>query len=112
MGGSMTKRKAAFFYDYPPSDGDVFGQGRRERIAALTDLYPHVITAANFDAHADKLSDIEVIFGGWGIPNFAAHHYGKMTKLKAVFYAAGNVKRFAQSLLDHNVLLMSAWAVN
>ena len=68
----MPKKKAAFFYDYPPSDGDVFGQGRREKIAALTDLYPHVINAGNFDAHADKLSDIEVIFGGWGIPNFTA----------------------------------------
>jgi phosphoglycerate dehydrogenase-like enzyme len=108
----MLKKKAAFFYDYPPTDGDVFGQGRREQIAALTDLYPHVINASNFDAHAGRLADIEVIFGGWGIPNFTAQHYGKMPKLKAVFYAAGNVKKFAQSLLDHNVLLMSAWAVN
>ena len=31
--------KSAFFYDYPPADGDVFGLGRRERIAGMTDLY-------------------------------------------------------------------------
>lgn len=108
----MAKKKAALFYDYPPTDGEVFGQGRREKIAALTDLYPHIINAGNFDAHADKLADIEVIFGSWGIPEFSAHHYARIPKLTAVFYAAGNVKKFAQSLLDHNVLLMSAWAVN
>ena len=88
----MSKKKAAFFYDYPPADGDVFGQGRREKLAALTDLYPHVINAANFDTHAEKLGDIEVIFGGWGIPNFDKRHYAAMPKLKAVFYAAGNVR--------------------
>lgn len=108
----MAKKKAALFYDYPLTDGEVFGHGRRERIAALTDLYPHVINAGNFDAHADKLAGIEVIFGSWGIPEFCAHHYTRLPKLKAVFYAAGNVKKIAQSLLDHDVLLMSAWAVN
>ena len=36
MDGAML-RKAAFFYDYPASDGDVYGHGRRERIAALVD---------------------------------------------------------------------------
>jgi hypothetical protein len=35
-----------------------------------------------------------------------------MPKLKAVFYAAGNVKAFAQPLLDHDITLVSAWAVN
>jgi phosphoglycerate dehydrogenase-like enzyme len=108
----MTKKKAALFYDYPLTDGEVFGQGRREKIAALTDLYAHVINAGNFDVHADKLADIEVIFGTWGIPEFSEHHYARMPKLKAVFYAAGNVKKIAQSLLDRNVLLMSAWGVN
>ena len=108
----MKKKSAALFYDYPLTDGEVFGGGRREKIAALTELYPHVINPANFNDHADKLADIEVIFGSWGIPEFSAHHYARMPKLKAVFYAAGNVKKFAQSLLDHDVLLMSAWAVN
>jgi hypothetical protein len=41
--------KAALFYDYPSSDGEVFGEGRRERIEALTHLYPEVVTAANFE---------------------------------------------------------------
>ena len=61
-------RKAALFYDHPANDGEVFGQGRRERIAALTDLYPSVINARNFWEHAAGLKDLEVIFATWGMP--------------------------------------------
>ncbi len=104
--------KAALFYDYPSSDGEVFGDGRRERIAALTDLYPEVVNEGNFERHAANLVDIEVIFASWGIPDFSDAQLARMPKLKAVFYAAGNVKRFAPSLLDHDIILVSAWAIN
>ncbi len=109
----MAKVKAALFYNYPSElEGEVFGQGRHDRIAALTDLYPNVVHAGNFDEHAGRLSDIEVIFATWGIPVFTPEQFAKMPKLKAVFYAAGNVKAFAQGLLDRDIILVSAWAVN
>ncbi len=109
----MSKIKAALFYNYPSAvDGEVFGQGRRERIAALTDLYPEVIHAGNFEQHAAHLSGIEVIFATWGMMNFTAAQRAKLPKLKAVFYAAGNVKAFAPSLIDNGIVLMSAWAIN
>ena len=79
---------------------------------ALTDLYPHVVHNGNFDQHADKLAGIEVIFATWGIPVFTPEQFAKMPKLKAVFYAAGNVKAFAQGLLDRDIILVSAWAIN
>ena len=104
--------KSAFFYDYPPADGDVFGLGRRERIAGMTDLYPEVVTGGNFDDHAAALSDVEVIFATWGIPRFTDHHFSRMPGLKAVFYAAGNVKTFADPLLQRDITLVSAWGVN
>ncbi len=104
--------RATFFFDYPAEDGDVFGQGRRNRIAALTDLYPHVVHARNFEDHARDLSDIEVIFATWGMPLFDAHHFDCLPKLKAVFYAAGNVKAFAAPLVERNIILVSAWAIN
>jgi phosphoglycerate dehydrogenase-like enzyme len=109
----MSKTKAALFYNHPSHiEGEVFGQGRRERIAALTDLYPHVVHAGNFDEHAAQLADIEVIFATWGMMNFTAAQRAKLPKLKAVFYAAGNVKAFAPSLIDNGIILMSAWAIN
>lgn len=109
----MSKTKAALFYNYPSAiEGEVFGHGRREHIAALTDLYMHVVHAGNFDEHAPHLSDVEVIFATWGMMNFTAAQRAEMPKLKAVFYAAGNVKAFAPSLIDNNIILMSAWAIN
>jgi phosphoglycerate dehydrogenase-like enzyme len=104
--------KAAMFYDYPAGDGAVYGQGRRERVATLTDLYPGVVNAENFETHAAALADVEVIFATWGMPSFTERHFAAMPNLKAVFYAAGNVKAFAPPLLERDVILVSAWGIN
>jgi phosphoglycerate dehydrogenase-like enzyme len=106
------KPRAALFHDYPARDGDVFGGGRREKIAALTDLHPHVVHARNFAELAPALGDIEVIFATWGMPSFTEAHFAAMPKLRAVFYAAGNVKAFATPLVERGVVLVSAWAAN
>ena len=105
-------RKAALFYDYPSGDGDVFGRSRRERIATLTDLYPSVVNAANFWQHAPALKEIEVIFATWGMPALSDAQLAAMPRLRAVFYAAGNVKAFARPLVERGILLVSAWAIN
>ena len=106
------RRKAAIFQDHPAADGEVFGQGRRERIAALTDLHPSVIDARNFWQHAAGLKDLEVIFATWGMPALTDEQLAALPQLRAVFYAAGNVKAFAQPLVDRGVVLVSAWAIN
>ena len=108
----MPKKTAALFYDYPMSDGEVFGHGRRARIAALTELYPDVVHARNFEQHAPNLGEIEVIFATWGMPNLSDTQLARLPRLEAVFYAAGNVKAFAQQLVDHEIILVSAWAIN
>ena len=105
-------KRAALFHSYPSGNGDVYGQGRRERLEELTDLYPKVVNSDNFDLHADNLRDVEVIFATWGMPNLSADQFARMPDLKAVFYAAGNVKGFAQPLIDNEILLVSAWAIN
>jgi phosphoglycerate dehydrogenase-like enzyme len=105
-------RKAALFYDYPARDGDVFGRGRRERIAGLVELYPHVVSARNFAEHAPSLRDTEVIFATWGMPRFSDAQLAELPALKAVFYAAGNVKAFAEPLVQHDIVLVSGWAIN
>ena len=105
-------KKAALFYDYPIKDGEVFGQGRRQTIEKLTDLYPEVINAKNFDEQVSNLADVEVIFATWGMPRLTAEQLGKMPKLEAVFYAAGNVRAFAQSIVDNGIMLVGAWDMN
>jgi phosphoglycerate dehydrogenase-like enzyme len=106
------KKKAALFYNYPANDGEVFGDGRRARIETLTDLYSTVVHQQNFQEHAKNLADIEVIFATWGMPALTEQQFAQMPRLKAVFYAAGNVKAFAWPLIEHNIVLVSAWAVN
>jgi phosphoglycerate dehydrogenase-like enzyme len=106
------RTKSALFYEYPSEDGDVFGQGRRARIEKLSDLYPTVITGDNFDQHAADLADVKVIFSTWGMPSFDDQHFEAMPNLKAVFYAAGNVKSFATPLIDRNITLVGAWDIN
>lgn len=105
-------RKAALFYDYPLEQRDVFGQGRRQQIEALTKLYPVVVNNGNFEECITDLRDVEVIFATWGMPTFSDKQLAQLPSLKAVFYAAGNVKRFARPLIKHDILLVSAWAIN
>jgi phosphoglycerate dehydrogenase-like enzyme len=108
----VPKKKAALFYDYPAHHGDVFGLGRRERIETLTQLYPAVVNARNFPKHADKLHEVEAIFATWGMPALTGEQFTQMPRLQAVFYAAGNVKSFARPLIEHDIVLVSAWAIN
>jgi len=88
---TQKKIKAAVFSNpikWMPS-GDafqhVFASGRQERLAALTDLYPHRVSSDNFDEHADRLQDLEVIFSTWQMPVLTAEQLGKLPRLRAVF---------------------------
>ncbi len=111
MSEQPDKTKAAFF-----CDGDrlayVYSQGRRERVAELTDLYPVTVSAATFDEHADRLADIEVIFSTWGMPILTGEQIDRLTNLKAIFYGAGAVKHFAAPYLDRGVTVVSSWVAN
>ena len=105
------RRKAALFCE---SDSvlSVYGNGRRERIAELTDLYPEVISSRNFEKHAADLGTVEVVFSTWGMPALSGEQLGRLRELKVLFYAAGSVKRFALPILQRGIALVSAWAAN
>ncbi len=103
--------KAAFFglddqIDY------VYACGRRDKVAALTNLYPVVITKDNLDEHLDQLQDLEVIFSTWGMFVPTPEQFNRMPSLKAVFYAAGATDYFAMPFLERNITVMSAWQAN
>lgn len=113
-------RKTAFFNDNAIGyKGDhqnmldyVYAQGRREEIARISDLYPHVVTSENFDQHVSELEDLEAIFSTWGIPALSREQISQMPNLKWVFYAAGSTRAFRQPFLDEGVRVMSANAAN
>jgi len=108
----MTKKKTALFGNSTELVAEVYGGGRRERLAEISDLYPEIINDDNFDAHADSLADVETIFSTWGIPRLDAERLDRLPALKAVFYGAGTMKRFAPLLLERGILVVGAWAHN
>ena len=66
----------------------------------------------NFDDHAENLRGVEVVFATWGMLTLSDDQLARVPNLKAVFYAAGNVKAFAQQLVEHDIVIVSAWSIN
>jgi len=104
--------KAVFLGDQPANIERVYARGRRERVAALTDLYPVVVSQKTLAAYADDLADVEVAFGTWGFPALTDQEIDLLPSLKAVFYGAGSVQRFAEPFLRRGITVVSAWKAN
>ncbi len=105
------KIKTAFFGRNKIID-EVYARGRRAQIAERTDLYPHVIDLENFHEHAPHLRDLEAIFTSWLMPALQSEQLDLLPSLKAVFYAAGTVKKFARPFLERGITVVSAWQAN
>ena len=90
----------------------VYAQGRRQQVAMQTRLYPHVVSATDFENHARELRDLEVIFSTWGMPALSAAQLKQLPQLKVVFYAAGSVQSFARPYLKEGIAVVSAWQAN
>jgi phosphoglycerate dehydrogenase-like enzyme len=92
----------------------VFDEKRRARLAEIADMHPVVVGLENIDreAGAGHLESVEVAFSTWGMPCLAAVHLARLPRFKALFYAAGSVRDFAEPLLERGVRLFSAAAAN
>ncbi len=90
----------------------VYGDGRRARLAEEFDLYPDVLTVEMLADRQNELKDIEFLFSTWGMPALDCEQIARMPALKAVFYGAGTVQRFARPFLKAGVKVVSAWAAN
>ncbi len=94
----------------------VYAQGRRERVAALTHLLEGCVAPPtieeDFARYWQSLGAVEAIFATWGMPELSASQLDAMPNLRAVFYAAGSVRSFAEPLLERGITLVSAWQAN
>lgn len=108
--------RIAFFNEYTTfSDsplGLVYGEEQLERLRSRASVYPEVISSANFADHAAHLEDLEAIFSTWHMVALSREQIARLPRLKAVFYAAGSVKRFARPFLESGKLVISGWAAN
>jgi phosphoglycerate dehydrogenase-like enzyme len=85
----------------------------KDRIRELTDLYDHVIDAANAAEHAGRLGEIDVAFSAWGMPAFTQSDIKTyFPNLKVLFYGGGTVQEFARAWLNCGVRIVSGWGAN
>jgi phosphoglycerate dehydrogenase-like enzyme len=105
-------KKTAFICNNPATIDRVYAQGRKEKVGEISDLYPTVITEGNLEQHAHALKEVEAAFSTWRMPKLTQEQLNILPALKAVFYAAGSVKGFAEPLLDRDIIVMSAWGAN
>ena len=90
----------------------VYGLGRQNDIASISNLYPEIVTSANFDEHIDNLSELEAIFSTWGMPTLNTEQIRQLPKLKWVFYAAGSTRGFREPFIEQGFRVMCATAAN
>ncbi len=73
----------------------------------------NIYTKADIEAEPEKFKAIEYIFATWGMPEFTDEEVkAYFPSLKAIFYAAGSVQKFAAPFLSNGVRLFSAWRAN
>lgn len=90
----------------------VWTLAQQKRLSELLEIKPGIISRRDFAACVDWLSEVEVIFSSWTMPYLTDEELAMMPNLKAVFYAAGTVKPFADPLLERGITVVSAWAAN
>ena len=105
-------KKVALVSDNPSAVEQVYGQGRRQYLEEIADLYPHILTAANLDGHLGHLRHVEAIFSTWGMPGLTPAQLDRLENLQIVFYAAGSVQGFAAPLLERGIQVVGAWHAN
>jgi phosphoglycerate dehydrogenase-like enzyme len=106
------KPKAVILCDSRDNVSRVFGLGRLEKLKKLLKLHPGIISGADFNKHITMLSECKYIFSTWGMPVLNDAQIDQLEKLKAIFYAAGSVKYFAEPYLNKEIKVISAWAEN
>ena len=72
-----------------------------------------VYTKADVLKKPEAFRDTAYIFSTWGMPVFTGEEIRKyLPSLRAVFYGAGTVQKFARPFLNCGVKVFSAWAAN
>jgi phosphoglycerate dehydrogenase-like enzyme len=91
----------------------VYDETTRSRLGEKAVFHPEFIHPQNAAHYADELREVEAAFSTWGIPDFSEEALRTyFPNLKALFYAAGSVQRFARPFLSRGITVMSSWAAN
>ncbi len=91
----------------------IYGEPEREAIAELVNIVAPQQSADTIKANLGLLSDVDVIFSGWGMAKLDEAFLAAAPQLKAVFYGAGSIRGFAtDAAWDRDIIITSAYAAN
>lgn len=106
--------KAIFLANYKGNIDYVYAQENIDRVASLCDIEKDkVYTEAEILANPEPFKDVEYIFSTWSMPGGGEIKLvDYLPNVKAVFYAAGSVRYFANEYFEKGVRIFSAYAAN
>lgn len=91
----------------------VYSQKTTDELARIADLSAAVYTKEDILSGSFDTTQTEYIFSTWGMPEFSEKEIRSFfPSLKAIFYAAGSVQKFAHPFLRCGARIFSAWAAN
>lgn len=106
--------KSIFFCERAETVHSVYGQETIDALQAEANL--DVTKVYNMDDVLENpvyFSDVDCIFSTWGMPALTEDEIRRyLPQLKAVFYGAGSVQRFARPYLHCGVRVFSSWGAN
>ena len=106
--------KAIFLANYKGNIDYVYAQENIDRVASLCDIEKDkVYTEEEILADPTPFKDVEYIFSTWSMPGGGEIKLiDYLPNVKAVFYAAGSVRYFANEYFEKGVRIFSAYAAN
>jgi len=108
--------KAIFLLNNKANVDYVYSKESQERIKKLVGIDMNdIYCQEDLEANPEKFKDVEYVFSTWSMPGGSEpkDDFGRfMPNLKALFYAAGSVRYFAESYFKRNVRIFSAYAAN
>jgi len=108
--------KAIFLLNNKSNVDYVYSKESQERLKKLIDIdLNDIYCQEDLEKNPEKFKDVEYIFSTWSMPGGSEpkDDFGRfMPKAKALFYAAGSVRYFAESYFKRGVRIFSAYAAN
>lgn len=91
----------------------IYGDPEQEAISQMVDIYAPLQTAEMVTNDPTILSEVDVIFSGWGMVKLEPAILEAAPGLKVVFYGSGSIRDFAtEQAWDRRIIITSAYAAN
>jgi phosphoglycerate dehydrogenase-like enzyme len=110
---SMSKRPVAAIILGAGNQERIYPTSVRRELDALCAVRVEHCSKQQVTDHAEALSDVQLLFSGWGPPRLDTATLALMPRLEAVFYGAGSLNQLVcDDFWQRNVVVCSAWAAN